>query len=77
MWGDVRFVGDEQLFLGRYATGPAGVATAFTAGEQASHLGQEWVHWRDLVSGEWRGDPIEPDVLPVLERLAPDGPWAR
>ncbi|MBA3265931.1 MAG: GNAT family N-acetyltransferase, partial [Nocardioidaceae bacterium] len=37
MWGDVRFVGDEQLFLGRYATGPAGVATAFTAGEQASH----------------------------------------
>ena len=76
LWGDARFVGDEVYFFGRYDDGPPDVVTAFTAGEQESYLGQEWIHWRDLVAAEWRGDPIDPDLLPVLRRLAPDGPWA-
>ncbi|MEJ7741491.1 MAG: GNAT family N-acetyltransferase [Nocardioidaceae bacterium] len=75
LWGDARFIGDEVFFLGRYDAGAAGVAVTLTSGEQTSYLGQEWVHWRDLTAGKWRGDLVDPDLLPVLRRLDPTGPW--
>lgn len=77
LWGDARFVGDEVFFLGRYDERAPGAATSLTLGEQTSYLGQEWVGWRDLVDACWRGDAVEPDVVTVLARLAPDGPWTR
>lgn len=77
LWGDARFVGDEVFFFGRYDAGPRDVATAFTAVEQASYLGQEWIHWSDLAAEEWRGDLVDPDPLSALSRLDPGGPWSR
>lgn len=75
LWGDARFVGDEVFFLGRYGAGPLDLVTDFTADEQAAYLDQEWIHWSDLGAGQWRGDLVDPDLLPVLRRLNPTGPW--
>ncbi|MDX6297209.1 MAG: hypothetical protein QOI51_1066, partial [Nocardioidaceae bacterium] len=44
-----------------------------TAAEQDAYLGHAWLGWYEL---ETLKDPVEPDLLPVLRRLVPDGPWA-
>ncbi len=68
-----RSVVDEDFFLGRTRTAAAPSPDAATKGEQDAYLGYAWVPWHEL---EGLGDPVEPDLLPVLQRLDPDGPWS-
>lgn len=74
IWRGARVVADEDFFLGTTADRvPSVGATGFTDAEQVETLGQAWVHWSALDALD---DPVEPDLLPILRRLAPDGPWA-
>lgn len=74
VWRGGRVVADEDFFLGTTAERAPAVDTAgFTDAEQVDGLGQAWVHWSAL---DELDDPVEPDLLPILRRLAPDGPWA-
>jgi 8-oxo-dGTP pyrophosphatase MutT (NUDIX family)/ribosomal protein S18 acetylase RimI-like enzyme len=68
-----RSVVDEDFFLGYADRAADPVADAATAVEQTAYLGHVWAHWRDL---DTLDDPVEPDLLPVLRRLAPGGPWS-
>jgi len=63
---------DEQFFLGRLPAPEVPVIDAATEVEQQTYLGHAWVPWYDLGT---LADPLMPDLLPVLRRLAPDGPW--
>lgn len=73
VWRGHRIVTDEDFFLATATTAAATVDTSgFTANEQVDGLGQEWVHWSKLEALE---DPVEPDLLSVLRRVRPDGPW--
>ncbi len=71
VWRGSRWVGDEHFFVGRVSAG-AKHGLTLTSDEVESHLGHAWVSWRD---SEELVDPVEPDVVAVLRRLAPDGPW--
>jgi hypothetical protein len=73
VWNGLRSIVDEDFFLGHADQAGVPAMGAATADEQAAYLGHAWVHWRDLESLD---DPVEPDLLPVLRRLVPDGPWA-
>ncbi len=68
-----RCVVDEDFFLGRTAAAGAPKPDEATAEEQDAYLGHAWVPWDEIASLD---DPAEPDLLPVLRRLRPDGPWA-
>lgn len=73
VWRGERWVVDEQFFLGRMS----GVGTPIPADaadqEMDAYLGSAWVPWRQL---DDLPDPLIPDLLPVLRRLDPKGPWA-
>lgn len=73
IFNGIRGVVDETFFLGR-STG-AGVPRPddATALEQDAYLGHAWVPWDELATLD---DAVEPDLLPVLRRLDPAGPWA-
>ena len=68
-----RGVVDEDFFLGRSAAAGSPNLDAATVQEQQDYLGHAWVPWRDLATLE---DAVEPDLMPVLRRLEPTGPWA-
>ncbi|MGI8700038.1 MAG: GNAT family N-acetyltransferase [Nocardioidaceae bacterium] len=68
-----RGVVDEDFFLGRTAEPGTPVLDGATAQEQTDYLGSAWVPWDQLAALE---DAVEPDLLPVLRRLDPLGPWA-
>jgi 8-oxo-dGTP pyrophosphatase MutT (NUDIX family)/GNAT superfamily N-acetyltransferase len=68
-WAGGRLVGDETFFLARLPTGGAPEPSGFTESEIASYLGHAWVGRDELATPEVDGDPLEPDLLPVLERL--------
>lgn len=72
LWKGKRWVGDEQFFLGRMATVGPPVSPDAVDLEMDVYLGAAWVHWQDLAALE---DPLEPDLLPVVCRLDPSGPW--
>jgi 8-oxo-dGTP pyrophosphatase MutT (NUDIX family)/GNAT superfamily N-acetyltransferase len=67
-----RSVVDEDFFLGYASAAGHPVPDEATETEQDAYLGHAWVDWRELDALD---DPVEPDLLPVLRRLAPDGPW--
>ncbi|MDX6297236.1 MAG: hypothetical protein QOI51_1093 [Nocardioidaceae bacterium] len=69
----VRSIVDEDFFLGRSSTVGTPRPDEATAAEQDAYLGHAWLGWYEL---ETLKDPVEPDLLPVLRRLVPDGPWA-
>jgi 8-oxo-dGTP pyrophosphatase MutT (NUDIX family)/GNAT superfamily N-acetyltransferase len=73
LWSGHRYVTRELFFLAR--AGYAGVPDTGgqTPVERDCYLGHAWVPWQDLDDLE---DPVEPDLLPILRRLDPDGPWA-
>ncbi len=73
LWLGDRYVGDESFFLGRAAAVGDPDLSGHTEMEQASYLGHRWVRWQQL--GDLDGAD-EPDVLALLRRLAPEGPWA-
>lgn len=68
-----RIVVDEDFYLGRATTAGEPSPDEATTAEQDAYLGHAWVPWRELDDLE---DPVEPDLLPVLQRLDPEGPWA-
>ncbi len=67
-----RLVGDEYFFLGTATSRAAAEPRGFTAVEQETYLGRDWVHWSELDS---LSDPVWPDLIPPLQRLDPTGPW--
>ncbi len=72
VWRGKRWVTDERFFLGRTADiAPSIAPEGLDLGDEC--LGSAWVPWRELGS---LPDPVEPDVLPPLRRLDPNGPWA-
>lgn len=74
VWRGGRVVTDEDFFLGTTRLpAPPLVTTGFTQAERVDSLGYGWTHWSELDSLD---DPVVPDLLPVLRRLAPGGPWA-
>lgn len=73
-WHGARWVGDEQFFGARIPSAARSPSSlALTADEQTSYLGASWIGWRDL---DTQTDPVVPDLVPVLTRLIPDGPWS-
>ncbi len=73
LWMGDRHLVDESFFLGRVEVADTPEVSGHTEIEQASYLGHRWIPWQQL--GELDGAD-EPDVLAVLRRLAPEGPWA-
>lgn len=68
-WAGGRLVGDETFFLARIPAAVAPAPVGFTASEIASYLGYAWVPRAELSALRIAGDPVEPDLVPVLERL--------
>jgi hypothetical protein len=68
-----RYVGDEFFFLGRALSAGEPDVSNQTEIEQASYLGYAWIPWQRLVD---LGETDKPDVLAVLRRLDPEGPWS-
>jgi 8-oxo-dGTP pyrophosphatase MutT (NUDIX family)/GNAT superfamily N-acetyltransferase len=66
-WAGGRLVGDETFFLAHLSSAATVEPAGFTQQEVASYLGSAWAAADELV--ELDGDPVEPDLLPVLERL--------
>lgn len=73
IFSGIRGVVDETFFLGRATEAGAPRPDEATAIEQDAYRGHAWVPWRELATLD---DAVEPDLLPVLCRLAPAGPWA-
>ncbi len=73
VWRAERWVGDEHFFLGRTRDIGTPIPPEAVDQEMDAYLGSAWVPWRDLVTLH---DAVEPDLLPVLRRLDPSGPWA-
>lgn len=73
MYKGRRVVVDENFFLGRAHTAGTPHTDQATVDEQAEYLGHAWVAWDELDAVE---DALEPDLLPILHRLDPTGPWA-
>jgi 8-oxo-dGTP pyrophosphatase MutT (NUDIX family) len=68
-WAGGRLIADEEFFLARIPAAAAPEPAAFTESELASFLGYAWVPRTELSAPEIDGDPVEPDLVPVLERL--------
>ncbi len=73
VWRGDRWVTDEYLFLGRLDGVGTPNPTDVADQEMDAYLGCAWIPWREL--GQL-GDPVIPDLLAVLRRLDPSGPWA-
>lgn len=67
IFNGVRCVVDEAFFLGRTQAAGEPVPDGASAVEQDSYLGFAWVSRRHIDELE---DPVEPDLVPVLDRLA-------
>ncbi|MDQ3095476.1 MAG: NUDIX domain-containing protein [Actinomycetota bacterium] len=72
LWNGYRYVADEHFLLAHARSAGCPDTAGQTELETACYLGHDWVHWSKL-----RGlaDPVEPELLPVLRRLDPHGPW--
>ena len=68
-WNGGRLVTDEVFFLARMPSARTLEPTGFTQIESQSYLGHAWVGRSELVDLEAAGDPVEPDLPPVLHRL--------
>jgi 8-oxo-dGTP pyrophosphatase MutT (NUDIX family)/GNAT superfamily N-acetyltransferase len=73
VWRGSRWVVDEHFFLARMpGVGPP-IPSEGVDQELDAYLGSDWVPWRNVGA---LPDPATPDVVPVLRRLDPSGPWA-
>jgi 8-oxo-dGTP pyrophosphatase MutT (NUDIX family)/GNAT superfamily N-acetyltransferase len=72
-WLGERYVSDEHFFLGRAATPGVPEVSGQTEVEQAAYLGHRWVPWQQIADLDASD---QPDIVSVLTRLAPDGPWS-
>jgi ribosomal protein S18 acetylase RimI-like enzyme len=71
-WLGERFVCDEFFFLGRAASADDPDVSGQTEIEHASYLGHAWIGWDEIAD---LGGLDKPDVVAVLRRLDPEGPW--
>ncbi|MBU7596583.1 NUDIX domain-containing protein [Streptomyces sp. P38-E01] len=73
-WNGRRYVGTEQFFLARFDEERPGLARAGLMPDERENLrGHVWVEWNELAG---LPDPLQPpQLLAVLNALAPDGPW--
>ncbi|MGW0903426.1 NUDIX domain-containing protein [Streptomyces sp. NPDC002853] len=73
-WNGTRYTGTEHFFVARFTENqPPLVRTGLLPDEQVSLDTHIWIAWSDLGS---LPDPVEPpQLLDVLDALAPDGPW--
>jgi 8-oxo-dGTP pyrophosphatase MutT (NUDIX family)/ribosomal protein S18 acetylase RimI-like enzyme len=70
IWAGGRVVTDETFYLARLdEDAPAPRAAGFTDVEHASYLGHAWMTRGQIAAMSHDGDPIEPDLVPVLARL--------
>jgi 8-oxo-dGTP pyrophosphatase MutT (NUDIX family)/GNAT superfamily N-acetyltransferase len=72
LFNGYRYVADEHFLLARAQSAGCPAPSAQTGVEAACYLGHDWVPWSALGG---LADPVEPDLLPVLRRLDPHGPW--
>lgn len=72
VWRGDRWVMDEPFFLGRIDTLGTPIPADAADQEMDAYLGSAWIPWREL---DDLADPVIPDLLPVLQRLDPHGPW--
>lgn len=72
-WSGQRYVTTELFFLARASSAGVPDTSGQTALERDCYLGHAWVPWHGLDDLDC---PVEPDLLPILRRLDPDGPWA-
>jgi 8-oxo-dGTP pyrophosphatase MutT (NUDIX family) len=68
-WNGGRVVADETFFLARVPRAEPAVPAGFTEGETQTYLGHAWVGRDAVASTVVDGDPLEPDLVPVLDRL--------
>jgi 8-oxo-dGTP pyrophosphatase MutT (NUDIX family)/GNAT superfamily N-acetyltransferase len=73
VWRGARWVVDEQFFLARLPGVGTPIPSEGIDQEMDAYLGSQWVPWREL---DQLPDPVIPDLIPVLRRLDPRGPWA-
>lgn len=73
IWLGNRYVGDEYFFLGRAAASADPDVSGQTEVEQAAYLGHRWVPWQQVADLDVED---QPDVVAVLCRLDPAGPWS-
>ncbi|MET8685788.1 NUDIX domain-containing protein [Streptomyces sp. NPDC004732] len=73
-WNGEQYTGTEHFFVARFPVDePPLSRTGLLPDEQASLDTHTWIAWSDLPSLQ---DPVEPpQLLEVLDALAPDGPW--
>lgn len=72
-WGGQRYVVSELFFLAHASHAGVPDTDAQTEQERDCYLGHAWVPWQSL---DDLGEPVEPDLVPVLRRLDAEGPWA-
>nr|WP_052478723.1 HAD-IA family hydrolase [Kibdelosporangium sp. MJ126-NF4]CEL20274.1 hypothetical protein [Kibdelosporangium sp. MJ126-NF4]CTQ97500.1 hypothetical protein [Kibdelosporangium sp. MJ126-NF4] len=63
----------EEFFVARIPADQATVEPALTDSEAETLVGIRWWTWPELLGSTERIEPA--DLVPVLRRLAPDGPW--
>ncbi len=68
-WAGGRLVAEETFFLARMPEAQTPEPAALTASERVEYLGSAWVGRSDFATLAYDGDPVEPDLVPVLERL--------
>ena len=68
-WAGGRVVAEETFFLARMPVALTPVPAALTASERVEYLGSAWMAPSHLSRLVYDGDPLEPDLVPVLERL--------
>ncbi|ALG08841.1 HAD-IA family hydrolase [Kibdelosporangium phytohabitans] len=73
MWRGKWFRSHEEFFVARVRAGHATAETALTESEVETLLDIRWWTWPELLGSTERIEPA--DIVPVLRRLAPDGPW--
>jgi 8-oxo-dGTP pyrophosphatase MutT (NUDIX family)/GNAT superfamily N-acetyltransferase len=72
VWRGERWIADEHFFLARQSEPGQPIPAEDVDQDMDAYLGAEWVPWEQL---EELSDPVIPDVLAVLRRLDPNGPW--
>lgn len=73
VWRGRRWIADESFFVGRFHGCGEPIPPEAVDQEMDAYLGSDWVHWREV---DDLPDPVIPDLLPVLRRLDPNGPWS-
>lgn len=73
MWHGYWYRSAEEFFVARVPADQVVAEPALTESEVATLAGTRWWTWPELLASTERIEPA--DFVPVLRRLAPEGPW--